>query len=148
MKSNNKKIRRQNVQLDKKVHIPSNLGCELFKWAIQSNIVDWKHTTMGFNFGSMKAFIRKIKPRLDDYITMTWSELGKRKSCHPMDINRIQPHMLDRLKIIFGVDVPETLYQIDISPRHRVWGVKNQDVFCILWNDEEHKVYPVYKKNT
>ena len=148
MKSTKNKIRRQQVKSDQKVKLPTNLGCDKFKWSIQSNLLDWQHPIMGFNLSVIKSFIKIIKPRLDNYITMTWGELGKRKSCHPMDINKISFEMFNRLQELFGDEAPETLYQVDITPKHRVWGIKVDDVFCLLWNDEEHKVYPVWKKHT
>lgn len=75
---------------------------------------------MGFSLSVIKSFIKIIKPRLDNYITMTWGELGNRKSCHPMDINKISPEMFNRLQELFGNDAPETLYQVDITTKNRV----------------------------
>ncbi len=120
----------------------------LFKWAVRSDIIDVEYEGFGFNVRLIKDFLQKIKPRLDDYVTMTWDEMTRRKSCHAMDVDKIQEKMITRLEERFGENAPETLYQVDITTQHRVWGIRKSDVFCLMWNDPLHQVYPVQKKHT
>jgi hypothetical protein len=35
----------------------------------------------------------------------------------------------------------EYLYKIEISGRHRVWGIRRGNILYLLWNDKEHRFY-------
>ena len=149
--SSNKNVRYKLSPGDKTVKIPSNLGQDRFCWGVKSDSIDWIDPELGFHMGCLKSFFKIIKPRLDDFSSMTWAELQKRKSCHPMDVAKITSSSLQRLKVIFSDNIPETLYQIDIpgqGQKHRIWGKKDGNVFYLIWNDPNHKVYPTYMKNT
>ncbi len=150
MKSD-KNVRYKLNPVDRSVKLPSNLGRDLFCWGIKSDSIDWTDPELGFHLGCLKSFFKIIKPKLDNFSTMTWADLQSRKSCHPMDVERIAPNSLRRLKEIFSNDVPETLYQIDVPGqfgKHRIWGKKEGRVFYLIWNDPNHRVYPTYKRNT
>lgn len=145
---NRHKIRRMEVCTDRNVRTGIKLKNKLFKWAIRSDIIDLEYEGLGFNIISIKEFLKRIKPRLDNYITMTWDELEQRKSCHPMDVEKIQNEMFTRLEEKFGENIPETLYQVDVTSKYRIWGIKIDNVFCLMWKDPFHQVYPVQKKHT
>ena len=76
MKSN-KNVRFKLVPKENEVKKPSNIGKEYFRWAVRSDYVDWTDKFYGFNIKSIIPFVRCIKPRLDEYSSMTWAEIQK-----------------------------------------------------------------------
>lgn len=61
--------------------------------------------------------------------------------CHAMPIDAICEDARKRLsKIRVNTD---TLYQIVVRGRQRLWGVMHHNIFCILWYDPYHEVYPM-----
>ena len=78
---------------------------------------------------------------------MTWNELTKPRSNHPMPVDKICKEAQRRLEQIH-LDDYETLYQLQIEGIERLWGIRDENVLNILWWDPEHKVYPVEKKHT
>ena len=37
----------------------------------------------------------------------------------------------------------EYLWSYHLGGEHRVWGILTDNVFYLLWNDPEHKIYPI-----
>lgn len=119
-----------------------------FIWAIRCDKIDWDHVYYGFGVHYIHNFVRHIKPKLDKYSTMKWSEIIKRKSCHPMDVYRLNKEFIERIKTLFGEDAPETLYQIPLKGTHRIWGYRDGNIFYLMFNDPGHQGYLVRKKHT
>lgn len=42
----------------------------------------------------------------------------------------------------------ESLWQLNISSKVRLFGVRHHNIFCIMWLDENHSIYHVKKKHT
>lgn len=119
-----------------------------FLWAIRNDKIDWEHSYYGFSVRRIPSFIRSIKPKLDEYATMRWCEVENKKSCHPMDASVLSKDFLNRINELFGEDAPETLYQIRLDSTHRIWGYREENIFYVMFNDPQHKGYPVKKKYT
>lgn len=152
--SKEKKKTQKSINFKEK-HVRSNIRPDgnNFIWAIQSDQIDWKHEYYGFTENVLNDFATAIKPKLDNYCTMTWSEVNNRQHCHSWDASnsRISIDMRNRLIELYKNDIdktPETLYQINLDGTHRIWGYKKDSVFYILFNDPEHKGCVVHKKNT
>ena len=45
-------------------------------------------------------------------------------------------------------DDSDGLYELRFGGKERVWGIRRDDRFCILWWDPEHMVCPSTLKNT
>jgi hypothetical protein len=94
------------------------------------------------------SVLHEIKNRLHEYEKLKWFDL--RGSSHPLPVNKIIPKAQRRL-IDLGLNDYETLYQLEIKNGHgrqRLWGLRVENIFKILWWDPEHEVYPVEKRNT
>ena len=80
---------------------------------------------------------------------MTWGEItGLRGSSnHPLPFDKIASAAQRRLKEI-GRDDIDLLFQLNIQGKERVWGVRLEGIFHLLWWDPDHTVYPVGKKRT
>jgi hypothetical protein len=77
---------------------------------------------------------------------MKWNEITKKPHCHPFDVT--EPGLDKELMKIFEDRNIETIYQISLSNKHRIFGIKMEGTFYLVCNDPEHKGYPVAKKRT
>ena len=76
---------------------------------------------------------------------MTWADVKKRD--HPIERNKIITEAQQRLEELQRDDVDE-LWRLRFTGQQRLWGIRNQRVFRILWWDPEHKICPTTKKHT
>jgi hypothetical protein len=58
---------------------------------------------------------------------------------HPLGVDKIAAFAKERLKAL-NIDI-KTLYQINLSTPVRLWGIKEHNIFHILWLDKDHKIY-------
>lgn len=121
---------------------------QIFKWAIRSDKIDCQHCQFGFNIDVQNIFISKIKPHLDSYVTMKWEDVKKRKSCHYFDVVDLEKELQDRIFELFKDSAPETLFQIKLNSKHRIFGYVEDGIFYLLFNDPQHQGYIVEKKHT
>ena len=125
--------------------VPLNNG--IFSWCIHSKLICWNSERFGF--GSCLAcdgFYKDIKTQLDSYSTMFWKDIIKKPHCHPFDLST--PGLDKELVNIFMAQEIETIHQISLSNKHRIFGIKMEDTFYLVCNDPEHLGYPVEKKHT
>ncbi len=102
----------------------------------------WKCSLNALGEDKTKEIIRKLK----DFDSMTWGDFkGKRR--HSIPVNTISREAKKRLEDIQRDDI-DVLFSVGISGKERIWGVREGDVFSILWWDPEHEVYPSTLKNT
>jgi hypothetical protein len=91
--------------------------------------------------------VREILAKLRGLEAMTWSEILRRPHDHPIAVGALAKSARDRLAELRLDDVDE-LFQIGLSNKERVFGIRHHHVLDLLWWDPEHKVYPVAKKHT
>ena len=82
--------------------------------------------------------------KLINYESMTWNAIERNTSCHPMPIENISPAAQKRL-VVLNFDDHDYLYQLEITNKKRLWGIRDKNILHILWWDPEHKVYPFFK---
>lgn len=88
--------------------------------------------------------IQKIENRLHEYENLRWNEVLKPKHNHPMPITKIIKKAQNRLSDLGYDDAPK-LYQLQIKnggDTQRLWGMRKENIFQILWWDPLHEVYP------
>ncbi|MFC1933087.1 hypothetical protein ACFLXU_05625 [Chloroflexota bacterium] len=120
----------------------SSIGRSYFRWRVNNKYVDYDHKEWGWGHLSCKDFFQILVERLHDYEQTTWDDLSRRQSCHPMPIDIIEPEAQGRLCELCGSEV-DSLYQVDISQRCRLWGYRDRTIFYLIWHDPEHTVYKV-----
>lgn len=88
--------------------------------------------------------IREIQPRLHEYEIKTWNQIFERGTHnHPLPINKLERPAQKRLSDL-GLDDTDSLYQLKITNgggKQRLWGIKRENIFQILWWDPLHTVY-------
>ncbi len=68
-------------------------------------------------------------------------------SLHNPAIDELSPVAKDRLQEL-KLDDLDCLYSFRVNSTCRLWCIKYENIFSILWWDKKHKVNPVAKKHT
>ena len=117
---------------------------------------NWKFRSLdldfpwGFSKQGAKDDFNKVVKKLKNFEHLTWAEIDKNKKWnHSILISKMsQParKRLEELKIDAGDQ--ETLYQLRIAQKERIYGIREHGEFHIIWWDPEHKANPSKKPNT
>lgn len=92
------------------------------------------------------ADIMSLLGTLRSYETMKWREICDHKSCGSISKDKLSPEAQARLAELEQDDAEE-LFKLRINKKSRVWGIRDRQVFKILWWDPEHQVYPMNPTN-
>ena len=94
------------------------------------------------------AALAELREKLSHYedsrMTEFFSPIGRAK---PVGVDAISPAAQKRLLELERDDQDE-LWEIRLSARARVWGLRRGPVFHLLWWDPEHTVCPSRKRHT
>jgi len=120
----------------------SSIGKTYFRWRANNKYVDYDHREWGWGHLTCRDFFQILIERLHDYEQTTWDDLAHRQSCHPMPVENIEPDAQERLYEVCNGEI-DSLYQIDISPRCRLWGYRDRKSFYLIWHDPNHTVYKI-----
>lgn len=90
--------------------------------------------------------IKTIFQKIFQFQKMTWQELEYHGS-HLVSIKKLCHHARERLEEIGNEDVDE-LFSLRFSGKERLWGIKDRNVFWILWWDPNHEICSSNKKHT
>ncbi|MEO5339109.1 MAG: hypothetical protein H7837_01130 [Magnetococcus sp. MYC-9] len=87
-----------------------------------------------------------VPPKLKEFETMTWQEIvGSRHHKIPVDL--LSSDAKRRLSDLKLDDIDE-VFSLALMGRQRVVGIRDQNVFRVLWWDPDHQVCPSHKKYT
>jgi len=130
-------------KIPRKVEDVESLAFKNFRWKINKHYMDLYHEEWGWDKLGILDFFDIIIDRFNDYETMTWQDISKRKNCHPMPVQDIcgkaQSRLWDMQKDI------DMLYQVDISEIGRIFGYRERALFYLIWHDPAHTVCPFNK---
>lgn len=90
--------------------------------------------------------IAMLQKRLSELETMSWQEIDKTHS-HFVGVDGCSKEAQDRLKEL-RLDDLDQLYSLRVTGKFRVFGIREEHVFDLLWCDPDHEVYPSHKKHT
>lgn len=85
--------------------------------------------------GKLKAFERS-----------TWPEI-ERAGSHFIEVSAIIRDAQRRLEAL-KLDDTSDLFSLRLSGTERLWGLRSNDVFSLLWWDPDHQVCPAQLKHT
>ncbi len=89
--------------------------------------------------------VRALAKKLQDYERMTWAEVKRRD--HPVPLPSLVVAARNRLGELGQDDVSE-VWRLRFTGKQRLWGLRQGEVFQVLWWDPEHKVCSSKKKHT
>ena len=146
-RNHNKNVRRtqQPPQERRKPRIPLEAWAQqTFKWRVNDNYVDMEHEDWGWGDVPINEFFEILKKALQKYEDMSWEDVLRRRSCHPLPVHEATRTARERFRAICP-DV-DTLHQVDFSELGRVWGVKKGQYFQLVWYDPYHTVCPTRRR--
>ena len=76
---------------------------------------------------------------------MTWAEVMRRD--HRVPVTRLIHAAQQRLSQHPQGDV-DSLLRLRFTGKQRLWGIKDGDIFHVIWWDPEHSICLAPKKNT
>ena len=86
--------------------------------------------------------------KLKDFETMKWVDLiGPQKPSHEIPVDKISKESQKRLRKI-GLEDIDTLVSLRLGAKERLWGIKDNECFKILWWDPNHEICPSRLKHT
>lgn len=77
----------------------------------------------------------------------SWAELKAKGGCHNVAKQKLIKEAQQRL-IDIKLDDLDELFSMRFTGKKRIWGIRDGNIFKILWWDPEHQVCPSYKKHT
>ena len=118
----------------------------------ESQLIAWHFNRMdrGGTWPCTHETLKSISARLHEYEQKKWYEALRARRNHPMPVGKIDPPAQSRLDKLGYADA-SSLYQLEIKNgkgKQRLWGLRQENVFQILWWDPYHTVCPSYKKYT
>ncbi len=94
------------------------------------------------------ALWNDIFPKMRNYESMTWGEiLQDRKRNHSVNVEQLLKEARKRLTDLKLDDIEE-LFRFRLTGEQRVWGIREREVFRILWWDPDHEICPSPLRNT
>lgn len=115
-----------------------------FRWRVNDYYIDMEDGEWGWGCVPINDFFEILKKSLQKYEGMSWDDVLRRTSCHPMPVHRITRRARDRFAMLCP-DV-DTLHQVDFSEFGRVWGVKSRAYLQLVWHDPHHTVCPTKRR--
>lgn len=90
---------------------------------------------------------KSLWERLTAFERKNVAELRDFGSYHTIQTRNISSAAKQRLRVL-GLDDQEVLHSFHIAGSCRLWCMKHQNLFSVLWWDRDHQVYLVPKKHT
>ncbi|WP_131783196.1 hypothetical protein [Legionella gresilensis] len=100
----------------------------------------------GFKLICRDALLSLITEGFKGKEGLNWAIL-KTNGCHNVFKSQLVKNAQKRLEEIKLDDLDE-LFSMRFTGRARVWGIRDGNIFKILWWDPEHQVCPSSKKHT
>ncbi len=84
---------------------------------------------------------------LRDNSRRTWAEIEREASMnHWISVSRLPQEAKNRL-VAIKLDDVDQLFSLRLSGTRRLWGLREDSTFFVVWWDPHHRVYPVEKKS-
>lgn len=90
--------------------------------------------------------------KLASFEGMTWGCINQqthdkgKSSNHFIEISKLTKDAQNRIESLHIYE--DEIYSLRLSNKERLFGVIEDNKFCIIWYDKNHEVYPYKKKHT
>jgi hypothetical protein len=112
------------------------------------SLLDLDHTG-SWSWNVNEGVLQEIIAFLKQMERLTWTEIrsqthgGGHLRHHPIPVESLCAEAQRRLQQLRLDDLDE-LFEFRLGSRRRLWGaVPDDGIFCVLWWDPQHQVYPV-----
>jgi hypothetical protein len=96
--------------------------------------------------GIPKQLLLEIIGKLKHLESTTWVII-ERGGSHFIPVEEITSDARRRLEVL-KLDDTDSLFSLRLSARERLWGLRSNDMFSLLWWDPDHQICPSVKKHT
>jgi hypothetical protein len=95
------------------------------------------------------AILGGILRRLRDFESMTWAEMqqGRRCAAKEIPVEHLSTEARARL-VAIGHDDIDSLWELHLAGKPRLWGIRAQATFHLVWFDLDHEVCPSHLRHT
>jgi hypothetical protein len=148
----NRKKQKKPTRIENPITEKIPRGFELIN-KIAGQCVSWqigtldKHGPWGWSQLRGGHFWNHVQAKLSEFERMTWQEIFRHRSNHPIKKKDLCPDAQKRLNQIKQDDTDE-LISLALSNLIRVWGIRQGSVLKVLWWDPGHTVCPSRLRNT
>lgn len=101
----------------------------------------------GFHSICKNEFHHLVTSELKSKEGINWAELKSSGGSHSVERSKLIKAARDRLTDIHLDDIDE-LFSMRFSGKKRIWGIRDENVFKLLWWDPDHEICPAPKKHT
>ena len=80
----------------------------------------------------------RLLEHLDGWETQTWQQIlvDAKKQNHSIEVNELNKAARDRLQELHIEE--ESVISLRLSGTQRIYGIMDEDAFCIIWFDDNH----------
>lgn len=101
-----------------------------------------RHIKNNFFWGHLFQYFKDLESKLwGELESETFGRESKSKH-HWSDVSKLSKEAQKRLEEL-KLDDHEALFSIRLNGKNRLWGIRENNYFQVLWFDFDHKVYPV-----
>ena len=93
-----------------------------------------------------KDSLVNVLDRLKDFERSTWQDI-ERGGSHFISVGDVIKEAQVRLQEL-KLDDTDELFSLRLKGKERLWGLRSNDKFALLWWDPEHQICPAPLKNT
>ena len=95
------------------------------------------------------AKFNEILEKLGHWEKKTWAQVLSDDPTHQHDVEvpKLVKDARDRLAAI-NLEDYDSLFRFQLSGRERLWGIRQENIFYLLWWDPNHQVCPSTLRNT
>ncbi len=107
-----------------------------------------QHGRWGADSVDLEQFWSELYKKLSSYESMTWGQIEiDRKRNHSVAVASVTKEARDRLSHL-NLDDVDQLYRFRFDGTSRLWGIRDRELFKLLWWDPNHEICPSNKKHT
>lgn len=101
----------------------------------------------GFDSICRNEFHSLITSSFKDKEGISWAKLKSDTGSHNVLISKLIKEAKERLMEL-RIDDRDELFSMRFTGKKRVWGIRDGNVFKVLWWDPKHEICPSEKRNT
>ncbi len=106
----------------------------MFKYTFDRAILLMDNTDLSFKKYKWNEILEYVLYRLNNSIGKKWDEVEKQNHFHKIDNSKLSKSVLSRAN-------GESVYQLALNNKSRVFGLKINDIFYIIAYDKNHQTY-------
>lgn len=114
------------------VETPGKSFCQKISWR-------FSHMDCGGKGKCTFKLLHDFAGYLHQYEQLSRAEIEGRPHCHPLNPTKLSKVGRERVNAI-KLEA-DTLYQLDFSTPCRLWGFWTENVFNVVWLDQDHAFY-------